>query len=96
MTLKSAGSRAMLIEELALDVARYRMSDTTCILPADRIVTDDDRRFVLCLLRQAAPLYPLPTGDEIPQDKQKGDVLRVEHLKAGLAIRPRAHGGGDA
>jgi hypothetical protein len=72
MPLTSTADRAHLIEQLALAVARHRMYDTRGMIPAEQIVTREDRALVLSLLRKAAPLYPLPVNTQV--DAQAQDV----------------------
>lgn len=62
--------RVRLIEDMAVMIARHRMSDTFCLLDPQKIVTQGDRALALHLVRVGAPLYPLPKeliSDEVRQ-----------------------------
>ena len=55
--------RTKMITGLIRALVRHRISDTQCLMTVEEIdamTTDDDRAFMLRLLRLAEPLYPLP------------------------------------
>jgi hypothetical protein len=55
--------RTAMITGLIRALVRHRISDTQCLMTVeeiDNITTDQDRAFMLRLLRLAEPLYPLP------------------------------------
>jgi hypothetical protein len=62
-TITHPPERATKITELVKLLIRYRMSDTTGVLSdqhLDDMIKQGDIAFMLMLLREAAPLYPLP------------------------------------